>query len=199
MPEEARNRQCKLLLFSLLLVTSYCLKFMVTNLLQRKLFIFLRIEAKFFTVELGSPALVSLFPVLYLPSIPGLPLLLLFVFISLSFILPKTPLTCHFFFLTYRARLIFIMSLKSNISLKSLKSKTLLRSLWAKRRIQLEPNNLLHFWIHFIFQFHQLPNFISQRYVKRLSFLFCFVSWMSFPPLYSFQPNQRPLHQFLNP
>ncbi|KAG4141848.1 hypothetical protein ERO13_D06G099266v2 [Gossypium hirsutum] len=55
------------------------------------------------------------------------------------------------------------MSLKSNISLKSLKSKTLLRSLWAKRRIQLEPNNLLHFWIHFIFQFHQLPNFISQR------------------------------------
>nr|KJB59012.1 hypothetical protein B456_009G235800 [Gossypium raimondii] len=83
-------------------------------------------------------ALVSLFPVLYLPSIPGLPLLLLFVFISLSFILPKTPLTCHFF-LTYRARLIFIMSLKSNISLKSLKSKTLLRSLWAKRRIQLEP------------------------------------------------------------
>ncbi|TYH76057.1 hypothetical protein ES332_D04G059700v1 [Gossypium tomentosum] len=90
-----------------------------------------------------------------------------------------------FFFLTYRARLIFIMSLKSNISLKSLKSKTLLRSLWAKRRIQLEPNNLLHFWIHFIFQFHQLPNFISQRYVKRLSFLFCFVSWMSFfPPLF---------------
>ncbi|TYI77014.1 hypothetical protein E1A91_D06G116700v1 [Gossypium mustelinum] len=42
-------------------------------------------------------ALVSLFPVLYLPSIPGLPLLLLFVFISLSFILPKTPLACHFF------------------------------------------------------------------------------------------------------
>ncbi|KAL1094766.1 hypothetical protein V6Z11_D06G114100 [Gossypium hirsutum] len=63
-------------------------------------------------------------------------------------------------------RLIFIMSLKSNISLKSLKSKTLLRSLWAKRRIQLEPNNLLHFWIHFIFQFHQLPNFISQRYIN---------------------------------
>ncbi|XP_040955089.1 uncharacterized protein [Gossypium hirsutum] len=52
-------------------------------------------------------ALVSLFPVLYLPSIPGLPLLLLFVFISLSFILPKTPLTCHFF-LKYRARLIFL-------------------------------------------------------------------------------------------
>ncbi|KAB2011369.1 hypothetical protein ES319_D09G014600v1 [Gossypium barbadense] len=67
----ARNRRCKLLLFSLLLVTSYCLKFMVTNLLQRKLFIFLRIEAKLFKVELGSPALVSLFPVLYLPSIPG--------------------------------------------------------------------------------------------------------------------------------
>ncbi|KAG4138617.1 hypothetical protein ERO13_D07G145050v2 [Gossypium hirsutum] len=44
---------------------------MVTNLLQRKLFIFLRIEAKLFRVELGSPALVSLFPVLYLPSIPG--------------------------------------------------------------------------------------------------------------------------------
>ncbi|KAL1079942.1 hypothetical protein V6Z11_D10G255500 [Gossypium hirsutum] len=40
MPEEARNRRCKLLL-------------------------------KLFTVELGSPALVSLFPVLYLPSIPG--------------------------------------------------------------------------------------------------------------------------------
>ncbi|XP_040955088.1 uncharacterized protein [Gossypium hirsutum] len=107
MPEEARNRRCKLLLVSLLLVTSYCLKFMVTNLLQRKLFIFLRIEAKLFTVELSSPALVSLFPVLYLPSIPGLPLLLLFVFISLSFILPKTPLTCHFF-LKYRARLIFL-------------------------------------------------------------------------------------------
>ncbi|TYI69135.1 hypothetical protein E1A91_D08G133200v1 [Gossypium mustelinum] len=71
MPEEARNRRCKLLLVSLLLVTSYCLKFMVTNLLQRKLFIFLRIEAKLFTVELSSPALVSLFPVLYLPSIPG--------------------------------------------------------------------------------------------------------------------------------
>ncbi|TYH52282.1 hypothetical protein ES332_D09G015800v1, partial [Gossypium tomentosum] len=71
MPEEARNRRCKLLLFSLLLVTSYCLKFMVTNLLQRKLFIFLRIEAKLFKVELGSPVLVSLFPVLYLPSIPG--------------------------------------------------------------------------------------------------------------------------------
>ncbi|KAG4128298.1 hypothetical protein ERO13_D09G012801v2 [Gossypium hirsutum] len=72
MPEEARNRRCKLLLFSLLLVTSYCLKFMVTNLLQRKLFIFLRIEAKLFKVELGSPALVSLFPVLYLPSIPAI-------------------------------------------------------------------------------------------------------------------------------
>ncbi|KAB2019911.1 hypothetical protein ES319_D07G029400v1 [Gossypium barbadense] len=162
MPEEARNRRCKLLLFSLLLVTSYCLKFMVTNLLQRKLFIFLRIEAKLFTVELGSPALVSLFPVLYLPSIPGLPLLLLFVFISLSFILPKTPLTCHFFS-HISCKTHFYYELKSNISLKSLKSITILRSLWAKRRIQLEPNNLLHFWIHFIFQFHQLPNFISQR------------------------------------
>ncbi|KAK8264373.1 hypothetical protein V6Z12_D12G104200 [Gossypium hirsutum] len=71
MPEEARNRRCKLLPVLLLIVTSYCLKFMVTNLLQRKLFIFLRIEAKLFTVELGSPTLVSLFPVLYLPSIPG--------------------------------------------------------------------------------------------------------------------------------
>ncbi|KAB1999916.1 hypothetical protein ERO13_D12G175425v2 [Gossypium hirsutum] len=57
MPEEVKNRRCKLLLVSLLLVTSYCLKFMVTNLLQRKLFIFLRIEAKLFTVELSSPAL----------------------------------------------------------------------------------------------------------------------------------------------
>ncbi|KAB1998618.1 hypothetical protein ERO13_D12G092300v2 [Gossypium hirsutum] len=59
MPEEARNRRCKLLPVLLLIVTSYCLKFMVTNLLQRKLFIFLRIEAKLFTVELGSPTLFS--------------------------------------------------------------------------------------------------------------------------------------------
>lgn len=57
-------------------------------------------------MEQGSPAFVSLFPVLYLPSIPGLPLLLLYFFISLSFILPKTPLTFHFF-LSFRARLVF--------------------------------------------------------------------------------------------